>query len=289
MLQEKKAKKELKLSNGFQFLLVFALIIFITIILPIKTVRALTPLEEELGVQLGEGAGAIATVIKRELDNNTDLVVYETSAAGEISFLVFVDIRKDIQKIAVYQVPLRTQLDKDTAARMVEIMNGSPVEKYVMANLGHFIEVIDAYGGVNVETEKGNKWLDSKMALEYMELKEGEDEFARLQRQEEILWAMETQIGDPDSSVSYPRLITALYRGVRRVETNMSLLEIIRYALYAVRYGFIDVTIPKTVRADSKFIKLKKLPDTIKDKVLVTVFNDGLEAEQGLVMRKQLK
>lgn len=113
---------------------------------------------------------------------------------------------------------------------------GVPIDNYVLVDMGGFIDVIDALGGVDLVLSKqvpapGNPYeakhpvrpwfgpgpvhLDGTDALAYSRSREGDSDYRRMERQRCLLAAASRQVSPADLLTHYDDLIAAMTRSVR--------------------------------------------------------------------------
>jgi LCP family protein required for cell wall assembly len=113
---------------------------------------------------------------------------------------------------------------------------GVPIDNYVLVDMGGFIDVIDALGGVELTLSKripspGNPYeakhgvpaflgpgpvrLDGTTALAYARSREGDSDYRRMERQRCLLAAAARQVSPADLLRRYDDLLAAMDRSVR--------------------------------------------------------------------------
>lgn len=113
----------------------------------------------------------------------------------------------------------------------VELNFGIRVHRYVMANFGAFVAVVDALGGIDVDVPKaiydplfptadygtevfelaaGPQHLDGATALKYARTRHQDDDYRRMQRQQQVLLAIQDRLLRPEVIPQIPALISAL-------------------------------------------------------------------------------
>ena len=229
MNNKNKDKLLLKIAQNI-LLLLFCSLIFMTASLHSSPIQS-AGLAEQLNLELGEGSAEIADEIYYQLDGRADLFLYEAyQAEGEeeakistIMFLVELD-----DGFEIHNLPLRTILSREEAEKLAVAVNSDLDVDYVKLNLSYFIDVIDLYGEVEVETARGPKKMDREAARRYLEEgpEDEEDyEFDRVQRQEQILWAIREEMNGENGLPRITGLISIFYRGLRDIDTSLGLLR----------------------------------------------------------------
>ena len=120
-------------------------------------------------------------------------------------------------------------------AAMAEAL-GVPIDNYVLVDMGGFIDVIDALGGVDVTIAKrvpapGNPYeakhqvrpwfgpgavhLDGTDALSYARSREADSDYGRMERQRCLIASAARQVSVKDILLRYDALIHAMERSVR--------------------------------------------------------------------------
>ena len=113
---------------------------------------------------------------------------------------------------------------------------GVPVDNYLLVDMGGFIDVIDALGGVDLTLSKavpapgnpyeakhavkawygpGHVHLDGTDALAYSRSRDGDSDYRRMERQRCLLGAAARQVSAKDLLLRYDQLLGALERSVR--------------------------------------------------------------------------
>ena len=126
----------------------------------------------------------------------------------------------------------------DKTVEVVENLTGADVDHYVAADFAGFEDVVDSLGGVEVDVEEdylahrgipaGEQTLDGKEALLYARYrKTPEGDLGRVQRQQQILGALQDQAVSWDSIASIPGIVRSLDEHVR---TDMGMGEMISLA-----------------------------------------------------------
>lgn len=211
------------------------------------SVRAAGEIEQELGLELGPGAGEIADMIAEELDGETDIFVYEATEMepeGElvVSTIMFLVEKEDI--FEVHNLPLRTTIGPDEAEELARKVNKGKDADYLWLNLSYFIEIVDLYDGVTVETARGPKEMSTEEALDYLNHGldvDGEYEFDRLQRQEQIMWGLEAEMEAHEGMPPLGDMISLIYGGLQEINTNIGLIRGVNLGFRLIRGGPEDI------------------------------------------------
>lgn len=133
------------------------------------------------------------------------------------------------------------------AMRTVEEWTGIPIQYYVYMNLPGFINLIDVIGGVDIEVEKDMNYVDSNddptsiyqihlkkgyqhldgiKALQYVRFRhDAYGDFARTERQRNLLKAVAVQLISKTTITEIPKLIEAIGP---YVETNLNVDDMIK-------------------------------------------------------------
>ena len=126
----------------------------------------------------------------------------------------------------------------DKTVEVAENLTGAEVDHYVAADFAGFEEVVDSLGGVEVDVEEdylahrgipaGEQTLDGKEALLYARYrKTPEGDLGRVERQQQILGALQDQAVSWDSIASIPGIVRSLDEHVR---TDMGIGEMVSLA-----------------------------------------------------------
>lgn len=213
------------LEGSLAVLLLSSLILLVVSVYPVQLQAE--GIAERLNLTLGEGSAEIADNIYRQLRGRADLFLYEAFRSEDeeevqvstIMFLVELD-----EGFEIHNLPLRTMVTREEAERLALAVNDNKEADYIELNLSYFIDIIDLYGEVEVDTAQGSKKMDSQAARDYMErgLENREDyPFDRVQRQEQVLWAIRDEMEAQDGLPSIPGLISVFYRGLRDIDTSL--------------------------------------------------------------------
>ncbi|MBP2658254.1 MAG: yvhJ [Firmicutes bacterium] len=135
------------------------------------------------------------------------------------------------------------------AVRTVESFLNIPIDHYIVIDWQAFIKVVDVLGGVNINVEramnyddpyenlsihlsKGYQHLDGQNAGEYVRFRHDElGDIGRVQRQENFITALESQLLQTGTIFKLPSLITTINRYVHtdmNIYTMVQLAEIVK-------------------------------------------------------------
>lgn len=201
--------------------------------------------ERETGISLGDGAGEIADILADRLKGQAFLIVYEAMEVSEfkneiVSTIMFF-IEED-EQIYLYNLPLRSFLDPGDASKVAREVNGHLDTDYLKVNLGYFIDIIDLYGGIEVETAQGRKFMDSKAADSY--LKSGLYDrypFDHRVRQENLMKGFIAKMSSYDGNPNFLESLSILYNGAQKIESNLGMLGKSLLGLKFINYGFENI------------------------------------------------
>ncbi|WP_074382580.1 LCP family protein [Phormidesmis priestleyi] len=155
-----------------------------------------------------------------------------------------------IPRDTLVQIPGRG-IDKVNDANMVggaalagqttsRLLNGIPLDRYIRVDTGGFVSIIDALGGVEVTVPKqmdyddksqnlrihlnpGLQRLNGQHLQEYVRFRHDElGDISRIQRQQEVLKAIQTQILQPATLLQLPHILKIVQDSV---DTNLSAEE----------------------------------------------------------------
>ena len=122
---------------------------------------------------------------------------------------------------------------------------GIQMDRYVRLNFEGFVELVDAVGGITVEVERtiaddayplpdgttisvrfdpGAQIMDGERALIYARTRHADDDYARANRQQQVILALSRKLLNP---LFWPGAIASL---TRSVDTNMTLFDMISVA-----------------------------------------------------------
>ena len=134
------------------------------------------------------------------------------------------------------------------AMQVVRANFGVSVDRYVRVDLAGFVDVIDALGGIDltvpdplvddeyptydygtttVSFDAGQQHMDGERALAYARIRHGSSDLQRAERQQRVIVAALQKLLSP---LTWPRLPLVAAAVSRSVQTNLSLLEIMRLA-----------------------------------------------------------
>ena len=229
--------------------LILILVIFISSVLPIQGSQLeATEFEAEIGINLGDGAGEIAEIIQNYLkDDPAYLIIYESMEVSEydgevVSTIMFFVNEGD--EIKFYNQPLRTFLSIEDAEKVAAAINSENEADYLRVNLGYFIEIIDLYDGIEVETADGLREMDSKAAYDYLvNGLEAYDQypFDHRERQELLVNSLVEKMDQSDGIPSLTGIISILYNGVQQIDSNRSFMGKVGIGIRFVNYGFENI------------------------------------------------
>lgn len=211
------------------------------------SVSARGEIEAELGLELGPGAGEVADMIAEELEGGTDIFVYEATEMEPegklvVSTIMFLVEKEDI--FEVHNLPLRTTIAPNKAEELAREVNMGSEADYLWLNLSYFIEIVDLYDGVTVETARGPKEMSAAEALDYLNYGldvEGEYEYDRLERQEQIMWGLEAEMEAHEGLPPLGDLISLVYGGLQEIDTNLGLIRGVQLGYRLIRGGPEDI------------------------------------------------
>lgn len=216
-----------------------------------------TEFEKELNIALGDGAGEIAEIIQKYLEEEPAyLIIYEAMEVAEydeevVSTIMF--FVEDGDEIMFYNQPLRTFLSVEEAQRMADAINSGHEADYLQVNLGYFIDIIDLYDGIEVETAEGVKVMDSEAAYDYLinGLEGNEDyPYNHRERQELLVTALVDKMDSSDGIPSLTGIIPILYNGVRQIESNRTFMGKVGIGLKFINHGFENIKLYQPEPAD---------------------------------------
>lgn len=151
----------------------------------------------------------------------------------------------------------------------VELNLGMRVHDYLAVDFNSFVRLVDAIGGLEIDVPEsirdpfypdmnfgyspfyisaGRQVLDGQTALRYARTRHGDNDFARAERQQAVMYAIRDQLLDPahlpELIIQSPGLWAALQDGFY---TGLTLRELLQLALYLkdipggnIRTGVID-------------------------------------------------
>ena len=229
---------------------VFALALTLTLIPPISPDISASELQKgeitaELGIELGPGAGEIADQIAAELDGEAEIFIYEASELEPVGSLVVSTImflEDKTEGYAIHNLPLRTTVEPAEAEELAKAVNAGQEADYLWLNLSYFIEVVDLYDGVTVETAAGSREMDAESALDYLNYGLEEDyPHDRLERQEAIMWGLEQEMQEHEGLPDLGGMFSLLAGGLSEIETSLDLFRGIELGVRVLRRAPDDV------------------------------------------------
>ena len=132
----------------------------------------------------------------------------------------------------------------DLTAEGLEQVLPAAIDRTVRLRFEDFTALIDAAGGVTVNVERtirddayplsdtevmsiqfdpGTQWMNGERALQYIRTRHADDDYARADRQQDVMQALARQIRNP---LTWPSVIEAL----GQIETDLTLAELIGLA-----------------------------------------------------------
>lgn len=128
----------------------------------------------------------------------------------------------------------------------VEGLMGIPIDHYVMINFKGFQKIVDAVGGVDINVEKrmyyedpydgdglvidlrpGMQHMDGKTAIKYVRYRDGEGDIGRIQRQQQFVKALFSEVASPAVITKIPAIIREVSA---TIETDLSTSEMLNFA-----------------------------------------------------------
>jgi len=234
---------------------VFALALTLTLIPPISPDISASELQKgeitaDMGIELGPGSGEIADQIDAELQGEAEIFVYEASELepeGRLVVSTIMFLEDKTEGYAIHNLPLRTTVEPAEAEELALAVNDGREADYLWLNLSYFIEVVDLYDGVTVETAAGSREMDAESALDYLNYGlEGFEDFEdyphdRLERQEAIMWGLEQEMQEHEGLPDLGGMFSLLAGGLSEIETSLDLFRGIELGVRVLRRAPDDV------------------------------------------------
>ena len=140
------------------------------------------------------------------------------------------------------------------------ILDGIPIHHYAMIDYDGVIEIIDLFGGVevdvpfdmkywddtddpplNIDLKKGRQVLDGKNALDFMRWRKNNDrkgyidgDLGRIKAQQQVLGSLSRKMSD--------NLLTVVTRGYHYLDTDMGIIDLIKYGKGAIGMNKDNIT-----------------------------------------------
>ncbi len=212
-----------------------------------------------------------------EEDSTLDILVLGTNGMHTDTIMV-ASINELESKISLFSIPRDLYVNgrrinvyyslygPDQLKRMVEMVTGLTMEKYIEVDLQGFIDMVDLVGGVDVyvdeaiydgqfpgpngyepySIEVGHHHMDGTEALRYSRSRKSTSDFDRASRQQKVLYALRTKVEEMQNGLETSDLGTLFATAMNHVNTDLSLLDIIHYyqnyASYDLRTGLVFST-----------------------------------------------
>lgn len=212
-----------------------------------------------------------------EEDSTLDILVLGTNGMHTDTIMV-ASINEAESKISLFSIPRDLYVNgrrinvyyslygPDQLKRMVEMVTGLTMEKYIEVDLDGFVEMVDLVGGVDVYVdeaiydgqfpgaygyepytiEMGHHHMNGSEALKYARSRKSTSDFDRAGRQQEVLYGLRTKVEEMKADLDTGELGQLFGTAMEHVNTDLSLLDIIHYyedyAAYDLRTGLVFST-----------------------------------------------
>ncbi len=194
-------------------------------------------------------------------DSTFDVLILGTNGAHTDTIMV-ASVNEEDKKISLFSIPrdlyvngrrineYYTYYGVDQLERMVEVVTGKKMEKYVEVNLDGFVAVVDLLGGVDVYVEKaikdstypnkkggytpysievGNYHMTGEEALKYARSRHSSSDFDRAARQQKILTAVRGRLEEMSGDYDMKELAELFKTAMTSVRTDVALLDLMSY------------------------------------------------------------
>jgi LCP family protein required for cell wall assembly len=174
------------------------------------------------------------------IPRNTGSVPLSGAAANALGTEVYVDLISSLYSDARDHPELAPQgkdpgavVLRDAVSKLLDI----PVDYYAVVDMGGFVDLVDAFGGVtlNVKTrvrvrispptpdgewkiydiEPGKRHLSGLEALAFARSRTGADDYARMHRQRCVLAGLLYQNGPAEMLLKFPKIVKAIQKSLR--------------------------------------------------------------------------
>jgi LCP family protein required for cell wall assembly len=194
-------------------------------------------------------------------DGTLDILIGGTNGAL-MDTIIVASINSEKEQITLFSIPrdlyingrkineYYTYYGIEQLNRMVESITGLEMDHYVEVDLNGFVEVVDIIGGIDIEVaesisdasypnsvggydpyyiEAGHHHLDGEEALKYARSRKSTSDFARSERQQEILSAVKVKLLQLDQVLDLKQILELVQVGLLEVATDMDVLEILSF------------------------------------------------------------
>ncbi len=194
-------------------------------------------------------------------DGTFDILILGNNGAHTDTIMV-ASINEDKKKMTLFSIPrdlyvngrrinqYYTYYGVDQLNRMIEIVTGLKMDRYVQVDLQAFVNLVDLLGGVDLyvsETiqdglypngkggyeaysiQPGQYHMDGATALKYARSRKSTSDFDRAARQQKIMTALRAKVQGLDAKLSLKQLSELFATGLQYAETDITLLELVSY------------------------------------------------------------
>jgi LCP family protein required for cell wall assembly len=208
-------------------------------------------------------------------DSTFDILVIGNNGAHSDTIMV-ASVNQEERRITMISIPRDLYINGrrineyyyyygiDQMQRMVEMVTGLKLDKYVQVDFEGFTAMVDMLGGleVNVDTSiydgmypngrggyeafsitAGQHHMDGEQALKYARSRKSTTDFDRAARQQKILSAAKLKAMQLDTVMDMKELTQLFKLGVQYTDTNLNVIDLISYYYdfkdYEVQTGFV--------------------------------------------------
>ncbi len=174
------------------------------------------------------------------IPRNTGSLPLSEAAAKALKTDVYVDMISNLYEAASEHPELApeggdpgAEVLKDTAGRLL----GIPIQHYAVVNMGGFVDLVDAFGGVKINVKErvwvrlspptadedfkvydikpGIQELDGHEALAFGRSRTGNSDYDRMRRQRCVIMALLYQNGVTDLALNFPKVLKAIQENMK--------------------------------------------------------------------------
>jgi LCP family protein required for cell wall assembly len=173
------------------------------------------------------------------IPRNTGSVALEGTTAEALGTTVYLDLISSLYEDASNHPELAPE-DRDPGAVVirdaVSTILGIPVDYYAVVDMGGFVDLVDAFGGVTLnikerlkvrlspptkdeewriyDIEPGVRHLDGLEALAFARSRSGTDDYDRMGRQRCVLGGLLDQNGPTEMLLRFPKIVKAIQKSL---------------------------------------------------------------------------
>ena len=180
---------------------------------------------------------------RKDIKGKVDLVIYDQSNNDTSEYILLLAVNEEENRIKGYNIPFIKEISVSKAEKIAETINGGEIDNYLKFNVLNFVEVVELYEQITIETGSGFINMNKQESLDYLENGKREDKYNRLGRQIKFFEAINDTIRSNNSLFKIPSLLSILNRGYHQTDTNMGRLQAINFGFKFLNYDSEDIII----------------------------------------------